>query len=339
MFRNATSKLTLYYLAIVMVISLIFSGVVYHLATNEVTYGLNRQTQRIYRTFPVFYNNPYLRVRSNDVTLAEHHIFWQLVDFNLLVLVGAGILSYLLARRTLEPIEASHQRQKRFTADVSHELRTPLTSLKMSSEVALMDKAASREELRQALTSNVEDATRMELLIGNLLRLTRLDEDSSQLALNPIDSHTVLQAAIDQVTVPAQSKAISFDNAATPQRILGDSDSLTQLLVILLDNAVKYSPAKSNISITSARKDGRYELRITDSGPGISAQALPHVFERFYREDTARTSGHTAGYGLGLSIAKLIADRTAAHITLTSRPGKGTTAVVSLPLAQSATVS
>ena len=333
MFQNATAKLTMYYLAIVMVISLIFSGVVYHFATNELQYGLNSQTQRIYRTFPVFYNNPYLRVRSDDVTQAEHHIFWRLVDFNILVLLAAGLLSYLLARRTLEPIEASHQRQKRFTADVSHELRTPLTSLKMNSEVALMDKTASKDELRDVLSSNVEDAAKMELLIGSLLRLTKLDEDTGRLALSPQSSAALLDGAISQIAPQADAKKLKTINDAADTSVMADNDALTQLLVILLDNAVKYSPEKGTIHIKSQTKDGRYELHIVDEGPGISQEALPHVFERFYREDKARTSGDTEGYGLGLSIAKLIADRSDTHVTLTSRPGKGTTAIVSLPLA------
>jgi signal transduction histidine kinase len=332
MFRNATTKLTLYYLAIVMAISLSFSVVIYHFAANEVRYGLNSQTQRIFRTFPVFSDNPYLRVRADDVNLAERHIFWRLVDFNILVLISAGLLSYLLARHTLEPIEASHKRQKRFTADVSHELRTPLTSLKMGSEVALMDKSASKEELRTALSSNIEDAAKMELLIGSLLRLTKLDEDTGQLALSPHDSKALVEGAVDQIHTQAEAKKLKIENGSTNAKILADADALTQLLVILLDNAVKYSPEKGTITLASRKKEGRYELSIADSGPGISAEALPHVFERFYREDSARTSSSTEGYGLGLSIAKLIADRSDTHITLTSRPGKGTTAIVSLPL-------
>jgi signal transduction histidine kinase len=247
------------------------------------------------------------------------------------------MLSYLLARHTLEPIEASHRRQKRFTADVSHELRTPLTSLKMSSEVALMDKSASKDELRTALGSNVEDAAKMELLIGSLLRLTKLDEDTGRLALTPLNSGPIIESALDQIRSQAEAKKLHITSVASDSRISADVDAVTQLLVILLDNAVKYSPQNSKIKLTSTSQDGRYELHIADEGPGISAEALPHVFERFYREDRARTDGSNDGYGLGLSIAKLIADRSDATVTLSSRPGKGTTAIVSLPLAADAT--
>lgn len=334
MFRNATFKLTMLFLAIVMVISLGFSIAVYRFATNELTYGLNNQTERIYQQFPVFYNNPYLRVRDHDLDRGAHHIFLRLVYFNILVLAGAGFASYLLARRTLEPIEAAHNRQKRFTADVSHELRTPLTSLKMSSEVALMDKDASKAELQGALRSNLEDAGRMELLINNLLRLTKLDSDELTADFTDVSSAQLITMAIDTVQALAKDKKISIQNDATYTLVRGDQDSLTQLIVILLDNAIKYSPAKSTVTIDSTVKEGQYRLAVKDDGPGISPEALPHVFDRFYREDMARTiKGDGESFGLGLSIAKMIADRNKSAVTITSRPQKGTTALVTLPLA------
>ncbi|HWT55462.1 MAG TPA: HAMP domain-containing sensor histidine kinase [Candidatus Microsaccharimonas sp.] len=336
MFKNATVRLTTWYLAIVMIISLGFSVAVYHFATNELTYGLNSQTQRIFREFPVFTNNPYLRIRDNDVSLGAHHILLRLAYFNLLVLCGAGVLSYWLARMTLEPIETAHTRQKRFTADVSHELRTPLTSLKMNSEVALMNNTASKPELQEALRSNIEDAGRMEQLINNLLRLTQLENDDTT-DFADVSSETLVQKAIAQVSKTAEVKQIKLINEAKSGKLHGDPDSLIQLLVILLDNAIKYSPAKSTVTLSSTKNETSYSLHVADEGQGIAPEALPHVFERFYRQDSARTVGDSQdGYGLGLSIAKMIADHNRASITLTSTPQKGTVAEVILPLAQKA---
>lgn len=336
MFRSATFKLTMWYLGIVMVISLAFSVVVYHFATNELDYGLNSQTQRIYRQFPVFTNNPYLRVRDNDLDRAAHHIFLRLAYFNVLVLAGAGLTSYLLARRTLEPIEAAHDRQKRFTADVSHELRTPLTALKMGSEVALLDPDATKRELQDALRSNVEDAGRMEQLINNLLRLTRLDNDELAANFTDVPLRQIIDGALSQMESSAKSKHLTIEDNTQAVAVRGDSESLTQLLVILLDNAVKYSPPGSTISLTNQLQDGALQLQIKDKGLGISPEALPHVFDRFYREDAARKRPEAGnGYGLGLSIAKMIADRNKATVTLTSQVNKGTTASISIPLAQS----
>lgn len=334
MFKNATFKLTLWYLGIVMIISFGFSVALYHFATNELSYGLNNQTERIYRQFPVFTDNPYLRVRDDDISRGAHHIFMRLVYFNILVLGGSGLASYLLARRTLEPIEEAHSAQKRFTADVSHELRTPLTALKMSSEVALLDPQATNQELQAAIRSNIEEASRMEQLINNLLRLTKLDNRDDGLHVVLTDSSMLVADALEQVQSAANNKSISITSTAASTSILVDPGSFTQLLVILLDNAIKYSPSKSDITISSNVVDGSFTLEIKDQGEGISREALPHIFERFYREDRARTtSTENEGYGLGLSIAKMIADRNNATITITSSRNKGTTALVTVPLA------
>src|SRR6476469_5288900 len=176
MFRSATFKLTAWSLSLVMAVSLIFSGVVYRVGSNELAHSLSRQNQRIYRDYTIFNGTPILN-DEKDLQNGEHRLLGKLLFLNLLVLAGAGLASYDLARRTLEPIEEAHARQKRFTADVSHELRTPITALKMGSEVALMDQSASKKALRDALTSNIEEANKLDTLINNLLRLSRLDAD------------------------------------------------------------------------------------------------------------------------------------------------------------------
>jgi signal transduction histidine kinase len=330
MFRSATFRLTVWYLAIVTVINLMFSIVVYRFAVSELQSGLVHQTQRIYENFPVFTGNPLLR-DSDDLTLGSHHILWRLIYFNLLVLIFVGIASYYLARRTLRPIEAAHKRQQRFTADVSHELRTPLTSLKMSTEVALLDKSASKPALRQALESNLEDVGKMELLINSLLRLTRLDADAIQASFGPLQAATVVQAASSQVSTIAASKQIRIVKKGKDQPLFGDEATLTQLLVILLDNAIKYSTPGSHIQLETKADGDSTLLIIHDSGQGMAPDVLPHVFDRFYRADASRNTTTTEGFGLGLSIAKLISDMHHGTITITSRLHHGTTVTVRLP--------
>jgi len=339
MFTSATFKLTMWYLAIAMVISIGFSVVVYHLAVDELSFGLHHQTARIFQEFPVFNSDPDLRVRSNDVSQGAHHILWQLVYFNILVLATAGLAAYLLARRTLEPIAAAHERQKRFTADVSHELRTPLTSLKMSSEVALLDAKAGKDMLKSALESNLEDAGKMDLLINSLLRLTKLDSEAAQAAFGTVRLRAIVASAIAQVEKTAGLKEIAIDNQVKAVNLHGDGDALTQLLVIILDNAIKYSPAGSRIDIASRKNDRYAIIDITDRGRGISAAALPHVFDRFYRADASRSKTGADGFGLGLSIAKLIVDQHDGVITITSREGHGTTVRIELPLVNAPTAA
>jgi len=314
-----------------MAISLTFSFVVYNLATNELANGLNQQTQQWYSRFPAFDDDPFF---SHHPTLntGTHAIFMRLLYFNLVVLVGAGLASYALARMTLYPIEEAHARQKRFTADVSHELRTPLTALRMESEVALMDRSSSKESLRDTLKSNVEESQKLESLINNLLRISRLDAGQVDKQFEKLTADQIVGEAIEHVVNSAVAKQITFENHVGKQSVFGDKTSLIQVLVILLDNSIKYSHEKQQVFLDS-RKDGSTTvLSVRDEGVGIDQSALKHVFDRFYRSDKARTGSQGVnGYGLGLSIAKNLAELNHATIDLSSRLGKGTTAFIRVP--------
>ncbi len=333
MFRSATFKLTTYYLLIIGVISIGFSTVLYQVAANDLAVSLNRQTQRISDHFPVFTNSPYLR-NGTEMTLGKQHLLGRLIVFNLVVLVLAGFASYALARRTLQPIEDAHERQKRFTADVSHELRTPLTALKMESEVALMDPAATKQQLSHVIKSNVEEAEKLTNLVTNLLVLSQLDDAESSKLQGTLQLPELLKAAIDQVSPLAQNRNITLKADIQPEvPVTGEPATLTQLFVILLDNAVKYSPDGSSVSIAATTEQGLATVTIQDSGMGIAKTDLDHVFERFYRADSARATQSSGGFGLGLSIAQMIADAHGASVTLASQPKKGTTATVVIPIA------
>lgn len=332
MFRSATFKLTMWYLALVMAISLIFSGVLYNVASGELSRGLHHESARIGSQFPVFQGDPILRPNA-DITSGDHRLVLRLIGFNLIVVVGAGFASYWLARRTLEPIEEAHEQQKRFTADVSHELRTPLTALKMESEVALMNDKADKAELRATITSNLEEAAKLETLINNLLRLTKLEAEELRQNFLPISAIQLIEQSVAQLQRIASSRHIIFHKHLTDSITFGDQDSLQQLLVILLDNAIKYSPNGSRIDVTTKPQGNNTEFIIQDYGSGIKPIALEHIFDRFYRADSSRTKADTEGFGLGLSIAKMIADIHAATITVSSQPGQGTTVMLTLPTA------
>ena len=334
MFRSATFKLTMWYLLIVMTISIVFSIALYNVATNELNRGLNRETQRIDMQYPFFNTNPLQQQMRPDESDGDHRILLRLISLNLVVLVGAGFTSYWLARRTLEPIEAAHEQQKRFTSDVSHELRTPLTALRMESEVALLNSKTSSSDLRQTLKSNLEEVSKLDALINNLLRLTHLEADELQQHFEPVSSKEVVEAAVEQVGKLADARHITIKQSATDSLVMGDRESLVQIIVILLDNAIKYSPRSKTVEITSTTEKDDVIWRIRDEGNGIEPIALEHVFDRFYRADGSRAKSVSEGYGLGLSIAKMIADIHHGNITLKSRIGHGTTAIVALPLAK-----
>lgn len=331
MFRSALFKLTAAYVVIVMAISIAFSIVLYRVAIQELETGFQNQYTRWLTEY-----QPYgLRQPGNpaaELAARAEHIYAKLVYFNILVLILTAVASYLLARRTLRPIERAHEQQKRFTADVSHELRTPLTALKMDTEVSLLDKKSTKEQLRETLEGNLQEASRMEALINNLLQLASLEAGQLRTEFMRLNVSETLENALQVVRKYSVSKKISINSDLRDGFVIGDASSLTQLAVILLENAIKYSPRGSTVTLKSTVRANHVIYTIKDSGPGIDQNALPHVFDRFYRADDARTSqGQTSGFGLGLSLAKLIADLHGAEIILSSEVGKGTTATVKIP--------
>ncbi len=331
MFQSATAKLTAWYLFIVVLIGVAFSLVVYHMAVGQLQAGLTHQSARFSDEFPAFSNNPEF-TNQRELREGKQKIITNLVVFDSFVLVCAGFASYALARRTIEPMEIAHEQQKRFTADVSHELRTPLTALRMGSEVALLDPKASKTELRDALESNIEEADKLQLLVSNLLRLTKLETEELQAQFSDVSMRDIVNDAIAQTAKSAEARLITVVASLSDTHVKGDRASLTQLVVILLDNAVKYSHNKSEVNLRLGQTGTMAELTVQDNGVGIEPVALEHIFERFYRADKARLNSSTEGFGLGLSIAKHIADIHNSQIIITSRPGHGTSARVLLPL-------
>ncbi len=331
MFRSATFKLTIWYLGLVMAISLVFSSVVYNLASNEIARGVHLQYQRIYDKFPVLDNDNILRP-TDDISHSDHLLLLRLLFFNLIVLGLAGFASFWLAKRTLQPIEEAHEQQKRFTADVSHELRTPLTAIRMESEVALMSGASSKQELKETLESNLEEVTKLENLINNLLKLSRLEADELQQDFQTLDTKVLVGDVIKQVSAISKERNINITSELGDYKIKGDKGSLEQLILIIIDNAIKYSPSDSKIEIITKKIDSSIILSVSDNGIGIDKDSLEHIFERFYRADSSRTkNSKNEGYGLGLSIAKMIADVHGAEITISSQLNKGTSVEIKFP--------
>jgi signal transduction histidine kinase len=203
----------------------------------------------------------------------------------------------------------------------------------METEVALLDDKAGKSALRAALASNLEEAGKLETLINNLFKLTRLEASELEQHFTPVSVSKITSDAMTDTTSRAKTKSIRLVNEVKDATVMGDRTSLTQLLTILLDNAIKYSPDKSEIKITSKRSGSIVVVTVHDQGIGIEPEALRHVFERFYRADAARTRSDASGFGLGLSIAKLIADVHNGSITITSKMGKGTSASLELPVA------
>jgi len=329
-------KLTLWYMLIVMGISLAFSVVIYKVSFNELDRGFRRQ--------PVVYmmngngdlmqKNGLEKERAARMDEIDQSIKSYLFYLNLIILLLAAIASYFLAKKTLQPIEEMAELQSRFTGDASHELRTPLTAMETEIEVALRDQKMTLTEARELLRSNLEEIEKLKSLSNSLLKLAQYQKNDQELAKVSTNLKSVVAEAISKVDKVAANRNITIENDTEDLLIFGDESSLAELFTILLDNAVKYSHDKTKIEIASTIQGKHVVISVKDHGLGIKASDLPFIFNRFYRADLSRSKHQIPGYGLGLSIAQKIVDLNNGKIEVESQPGKGTEFKIRLDLDQ-----
>jgi two-component system sensor histidine kinase CiaH len=334
--RSATFKLTLWYLGIIMVLSILFSLALYRLYVDQLTININRQINAVERLPlpPQFQSqrDAYIQQLINQFNDERTRLTYQLLALNLSTLLVGGGGSYLLAKRTLKPVEEALEAQGRFTADASHELRTPLTAMRAEIEVALRDKQLSAEDARGLLASNLEEVNKLESLATGLLRLARFENALDPTILKHSPVKTILAEAVDRHTAQIAQHEIKIETRAGHESIQGDKASLVELISILVDNAIKYSPDKSTVRLSSAVTGHSVILSVADEGMGIKAADIPHIFSRFYRADRSRSKQNVEGYGLGLSIAKRIIDLHRGEVQVTSTPGQGSSFLIKLPV-------
>jgi signal transduction histidine kinase len=231
----------------------------------------------------------------------------------------------------LDRIEGAFRRVTQFTADASHELRTPVALIRTTSEVALR-RQRSESEYRQALDAVLSEAVRTTDLIENLLTLARADAGKAALERAPVELGVLISEVLDQGERLARQKGLDLVShpAAGTLIVPGDRVSLRRLFLILIDNAVKYTQTGGRIEVSVLRRTGAAAVEVRDSGVGIGAGDLPHIFERFYRSDRSR-SRDFGGAGLGLSLAKWIVDAHGGTIHVESEPERGSVFRVELP--------
>jgi len=248
-----------------------------------------------------------------------------------MTLIGIGVVTiavvggFLLARQAMIPVRQSLAQQQTFVANAAHELRTPLSVIQGAAELALL-RDRSGEEYRTALAEISVAATQTSALVDDLLTLARIDAGRQPLAHAPVP---LVDLAMDAPRHPEHPLAFAIAEDPTVE---GDAALLQRMLGNLVENAYRYTPPGTPVTIgIQAERDG-FSLRVHDDGPGIPPHEVPHLFERFYRGQTAQARAQN-GAGLGLSLVRQIVEAHSGRVTLTSTPESGTTVTVFLPRA------
>jgi two-component system, OmpR family, sensor kinase len=257
--------------------------------------------------------------------------------------IGRLIVTF---NQMISRLQAAFERQKQFTSDASHEMRTPLAVMRGDIEIALR-RERSADEYKRVLTSNLEEIVRLSRLVEDLLMLARADYGQLELRHEPVDLNRLCQQMVEYISPLAQQKGQDILyyqlNGRAPEpvtvdsgeiKISGDMQRIKQLLLNLLDNAIKYTDFGGKVSLELKTEGKCAVITIADTGRGIPPEDLPHIFERFFRRSKTTSDRSATGFGLGLSIVKWIVDSHSGKITAQSEVGRGTTFTVKFPLLQ-----
>ena len=239
--------------------------------------------------------------------------------------IGSMVSSF---NQTLERLEALFTSQQRLLADVSHELRTPLTVIK--GNVDLMRRMKSMDA--ESLTSIDQEAGRLTRLVGGLLLLAQAESGKLTLVMKKVELDLLLTEVFQEMSVLAGGRVHVHLNEIDQVYVNGDRDRLKQVFINLAANAIQYTPQGGDVFLSIQQIKDQARVIVRDTGPGIPAEDLPHIFERFYRAEKSRTRGKSTGFGLGLSIVNWIVEKHGGRIEVVSQDGKGTTFAVWLPL-------
>jgi len=268
----------------------------------------------------------------NDLAEAAHRISGSSLDVRIPSRGAGDEIDRLIEsfNRMMERIEQSFQQLRQFSTDASHELRTPLTAIRGQLEVALFT-AKSEEQYREAILNAMQDVERLSAIVKSLLLLSQAESGQLALQLAEQDLAPAVLDIVDQFQIPAEERKVKLTAEVPPECVAQvDIVQFDRLLANLLSNAVKFTPAGGQVRV-ALREDGEFiELRVSDTGRGIPEEALPHIFDRFYRVKRDEPPGER-GLGLGLSFVAWIARAHAGTVSVESKPGQGATFTVRLP--------
>lgn len=274
----------------------------------------------------------YLAV-GRSLRLVDHQLETLRLVFGLGGGIGLGISlasGFWLAGRTLRPIRRAMESQRQFVSDASHELRTPIAVAKANNSLLLDDPEASVESHLDQAEAVAAELDHLSVLVGDLTTLARADEGRANLLMEDLDLGELTDEVARDMAALADLLGVALSSETEPTPVRGDRARLRQLVVILLDNSLKYAEKGGTVRVRCAAEGSRAELTVIDNGAGISAEDQKHIFERFYRADAERTRSK-GGTGLGLAIGKWITEAHGGRISVESEQGQGTTFRVRIP--------
>ena len=306
-FKSAHFSLSMLYFLILLTIVGIFNIVIF--------YSINTNTMEIstplIETSFLKDKNSYGtdELREKIITArnkrASEQITESILILDFLILLAGGIGSFWLARRALEPLEKAHKLQSEFVSNASHEIRTPLAAIQLETEIILKDKTASKDELREVLESNLEEAKSLTAMVKMLLSLSKINEE---IPLSAVNLNETIKARISKF--PDAEKKIKFEDGKE-FIVQNNETAIDEIAMILIDNALKYNVSKEPIEVKIFRQNRQAVLSVSNFSNEIPQDELNKFFDRFYRCDKVRScNNHTEGYGLGLAIAKKLAEET-----------------------------
>src|SRR3989344_8625490 len=330
-FQSARIKLTLWYLLIIATISGVFSVVIYQGIVREIEQGYYRVEARFIDEQLVITprQDLHTQIIAQNISTTKQRIQILVFYANGIILIASGAIAYYLAGQSLEPIAHAMSEQKRFIEDASHELKTPLTALKTAVEVALRDHTLTKKEVTNVLEDNLLAVNTLQVLTEDMLHLSRYNQKQIDKSSVPLDK--IILKIIKTFTPLAKKKRISVKKELVPVIITARSSDMEKLFSAIVENALAYTSEGGTIDIYMKKKRSIAEVDITDTGIGISKNDLPHIFDRFYRADQARSKKDHTGYGLGLPIAKQIITQYDGSVEIKSKENVGTLVRITLP--------
>jgi two-component system sensor histidine kinase CiaH len=280
-----------------------------------------------------------LRAPDADILVVGQNLQPEQTALDILVLIllgggGLGLLlslggAWFLAGRALLPIQRAFERQQEFVADASHELRTPLTVLRAATDLLHRSRSEPLAANGDLFDDVRAEIARMQHLTQDLLLLARSDRGALELMTAPLDGAELARDVVRRTALLALDKGVVLDFASDgPAPLEADPDGLQQVLVILVDNAIKHTPSGGRVTVSVRQQGGGTSIEVADSGEGIAPRDLPRICDRFYRADKARSAG---GTGLGLAIARTLVEAHGGSLAVNSTLGAGTQVTIELP--------